>query len=135
MDPLLRRIESLPDDGAYTVTFVLQDGQERGVVVRVTDGLPSVPAADLIPGWAADSDSFRATLAAVSAVHAARELAGPGRTRLSDVPGGWDVGLGNIVLSSTGLPTCVGHGDLEQRADGLYECSVCGALAILTDGA
>jgi hypothetical protein len=133
VEPLLRRIESLADDGAYTLTFALQDGQERSMVARVGDGGPTVPEANLIPGWPADSESFTAALAVVSAMHAARETAGPGRTRLSDVSGGWDVGLGNIVLSDAGLPLCVGHGDLEQREDGLYECPVCGALAVFTE--
>jgi hypothetical protein len=134
VNPLLRRIEALADDGAYTVLFGLPDGQERSLVMRAKDGEISVPEANLIPGWPAASDSFQAAVAAVAAMHSARESAGPGRVRLSDVPGGWDVGLGNIVLADSGMPACVGHGELEPREGALFECVTCGALALF-DGA
>lgn len=126
----MRRIEALADDGAYAVTFVMPDNQERSVLMRVTNGAVSIPEANLIPGWAADSASFEATLAAIAAVHAARALAGSGRSHLLDLPGGWDVTLGNVVLSGPGQPSCVSHGGLEETEPTRYECPVCGAAAL-----
>lgn len=126
----MRRIEALADDGAYAVTFLMPDNQERSVLLRVTDGTVTVPGANLIPGWASDSPSFEATLAAVTAVHTARALASSGRSQLLDLPGGWDVTLGNIVLSGAGQPNCVSHGDLEETEPAKYACPVCGAAAL-----
>lgn len=123
----MRRVEALADDGAYTVTFLMPDNQERSVLLRVTDGTVTIPEANLIPGWAADSPSFGAALAAV---HAARTLASCGRSQLLDLPGGWDVTLGNIVLSRAGQPNCVSHGDLEETEPSRYACPVCGAAAL-----
>lgn len=126
----MRRIEVLADDGAYAVTFLMPDNQERSVLLRVTDGNVTIPEANLIPGWAADSPSFEAALTAIAAVHAARTLASSGRSQLLDLPGGWDVTLGNVVLSGAGEPNCVSHGGLEETEPARYECPVCGAAAL-----
>jgi hypothetical protein len=130
VDPLLHRIEALPRRGAYAVTFVLPDGQERTVVTVTTDGQVSLPAANLVEGWAEGSDSFQAVLAAILAVGAAREISGAGRVLLLDVDGGWDVSIGNIILSESGQPACVSHGDLEPTRPGIFECPTCGAVAL-----
>lgn len=126
----MRRVEALADDGAYAVTFVMPDNQERSVLMRVTKDTVSIPEANLIPGWASDSPSFKAVTAAIIAVHTARTLASAGRSQLLDLPGGWDVTLGNIVLSKAGHPNCVSHGDLEETEPAKYACPVCGAAAL-----
>lgn len=130
MDPLLHRVEALPKRGSYAVTFVLPDGQERSVVAQSTGGEIALPAANLFDGWSADSASLRAALAAVAAVHEARVLAGAGRVLLLDTEGGWDVSIGNVMLSPGGRPMCVAHGDLAEAGDGFFECAACGASAM-----
>jgi hypothetical protein len=126
----MRRIEALADDGAYAVAFRMPDNQERSVLLRVADGIVSIPEANLIPGWAADSPSSEAALSAIAAVHAARALASSDRSQLLDLPGGWDVTLGNVVLSGTGQPNCVSHGGLDETEPSRYQCPVCGAAAL-----
>jgi hypothetical protein len=145
VNPLLRRIEALNDIGGYTnageyvdscdytATFLLPDGGERAIMIAVAGSEVSAPAANLIPGWPSESESFQAVLAAVRAVHLARTSVSERRPSLLDVPGGWDVGLGNITLSDNGIPTCVSHGELAvlDPSDGSrYECEACGASAI-----
>ena len=49
-----------------------------------------------------------------------------------DVTGGWDVSLGNIVLSAQGVPSCVSHGDLETTDGVSFHCVGCGARGIYT---
>ncbi len=90
-----------------------------------------VAEANLPDGWSHDSDAFRATADAVRAVHQARS-AGPPATTLVDVDGGWDVGLGNVVLNVEGVPSCTAHGAM-RAANDLYECAECGARAALAD--
>lgn len=145
VNPLLRRIEALNDiggytkdgeyvdSGDYTATFLLPDGGERTIMIAVAGDEVSAPAANLIPGWPPESESFQAALAAVRAMHGARTAVSERRPSLLDVPGGWDVGLGNITLSDNGIPTCVSHGELAvlDPSDGSrYECEACGASAI-----
>ncbi|HEU5270887.1 MAG TPA: hypothetical protein VFU36_13260 [Jatrophihabitans sp.] len=128
MDPRLTKIEALTEAGCYTVTVTLGSGEERSVVARVRDDEVALPAA-AVDGWSAESASYPATLAAVQAVHAARELAGPQDRRLSDVAGGWDVSLGNVVLDPDGRPSCVTHGELAAEPGERYRCAECGAVA------
>jgi hypothetical protein len=135
VDPLLQRIEAVPEHGCYSVTFKLPGDRERSVIMKVTDpaadGVPEVvvPEANMIAGWSRSSDTFRAVLTAVRAVAAARQVGG-GEELLRDVPGGWDVGVGNVVLED-GLPACVAHGPLEltEAGSGTYACATCGASA------
>ncbi len=129
MDPLLHRIEALPRAGTYAVTFVMPDGQQRSVVMHATGGTVEVPEASRLDGWPSGSSSYQAALASVAATHNARELAGTGRVLLQDVEGGWDVSLGNVILSATG-PACVAHGDMELTRPALFTCATCGAAAI-----
>jgi hypothetical protein len=125
----LQRIEALPGNGRYAVTFRRDDGGEQTAVMDVTGDGVQVAEANLPTGWTRESDAFRATADAVRAVHQAR-AAGPAASTLVDVDGGWDVGLGNVVLSASGTPSCTAHG--EMTSDGAtYECPECGARAML----
>jgi hypothetical protein len=129
VDPLLRRIEALSEDGYYALGFLMGDGHERSMVVRLGDNEVDVPEANLIEGWARTSASFRAAVTAVRAVDQARKVVGPRSVPLRDVPGGWDVSLGNVTLSETGQPVCVAHGELALMESATYQCPSCGALA------
>jgi hypothetical protein len=129
VDPLVQRIEALPKRGSYAVTLVLDDGQERILVVTLVDGAPVLPAANRPEGWAADSQSARALLSAVSALHDARAIAGAGRAQLVDIDGGWDVSIGNVTLAENGEPQCVSHGAMALE-DGVWTCPECGAAAM-----
>jgi hypothetical protein len=125
----LQRIEALPGTGRYAVTFRRDDGGEQTAVVDVSVDGVHVAQANLPDGWTSDSDAFRATTDAVRAVHQAR-AAEPTAVSLVEVDGGWDVGLGNVVLSPAGVPACTAHGDM--AADGAaYQCAECGARAAL----
>ncbi|HET6208791.1 MAG TPA: hypothetical protein VFD94_00335 [Jatrophihabitans sp.] len=134
MDPQLFKIEALAEPGCYSLTFQLDGGDERAVVARVRDQQAVLPA-NAFTGWPADAPSHRAVVSAVQLLHQARELAGPSRSRLIDLAGGWDVGLGNVVLHD-GWPSCVSHGRLaepEPEAEpGTFRCAECGAAAGLT---
>jgi len=130
---MLHRIEALADHGSYAVGFLLADGREHIVVMRVVNGAVHLPAANLLDDWAPGSASFDAVVAAIRAVDEARALAGPRRAQLADVPGGWDVTLGNITLSGAGHPTCVAHGGLEVAEGTRYVCPACGAAALFGD--
>jgi hypothetical protein len=134
VDPLLHRIDALPEQGCYAASFVIANGQERGMVVRVVDGEVVVPPANLIPGWSATSESFRAAAAAILAVDHARDQSGGREALLRDVPGGWDVSVGNVSLSESGQPTCEAHGELELTQPDTYECPTCGAQALYGGG-
>jgi hypothetical protein len=129
MDPLLTKIEALSEPGCYSVTFTLTSGENRAVVMRMRGDEPVVPVAGSIPGWLPESAASTATIEVVRALHQARQLAGTTTSRLLDLDGGWDVGIGNVVLSAEGLPACVAHGSLEQAEPGVFRCPVCGAAA------
>lgn len=128
MDPLLTRIEASARAGEYAVTVALPDGSERALVMTVTDDDVHLPAAAGIEGWATGSASYRAVAEAVLAVDRARRIGPPG-VQLQDVPGGWDVTLGNVALGADGTPQCVAHGALEAAGDGRWACAECGAAA------
>ncbi len=134
MDPLLQRIEALTEPGCYSLTFTLISGEDRSVVLRMRGDEPVAPAADAFAGWIPGSDTFTATIAVVRALHRARRLAGPSIARLRDVEGGWDVGIGNVVLSDRGAPSCVAHGELAPAEPAVYRCQVCGAAATYESG-
>ena len=132
MAAILHRIEALPGAGRYAVTFRRDDGGEQTAVVDVTGDGIHVAEANLPDGWTRDSDAFRTTTNAVRAMHQAR-AAGRAAIALIDVPGGWDVGLGNVVLSATGVPSCTAHGEMVVDGE-VYECAECGGRAALTEG-
>ncbi len=125
----LFRIEALPGDGRYAVSFERADGSDQTAVVHLTaDGI-AVAEASLPVGWTRDSEAFAATAAAVVAFDAARRYA-PAGPALRDVEGGWDVSLGNVVLGESGQPTCIAHGAMTQ-AESAYLCTECYARARL----
>jgi hypothetical protein len=125
----LIRIEALPGDGRYAVTFQRVDGSEQTAVMHLTDDGLAVAEASLPAGWTRDSEAFVATTAAVLAFDVARRHA-PAAPFLRDIDGGWDVSLGNVVLNESGKPTCTAHGEMTQT-DTDYLCTECYARAVL----
>jgi hypothetical protein len=125
----LVRIEVLPGDGRYAVTFERSDGSEQTAVVSLTQHGVEVAEASLPSGWSKDSAAFAATVAALEAFAAAREHA-PTAPSLRDVEGGWDVSLGNVVLGPSGMPTCSAHGEMTQTQQD-WLCPECYARAVL----
>ena len=130
MEPMLTAVEAMSEQGCYTAQFRLSNGAEQSAILRVRDGVVGAPEANMIAGWSPESASFRAVIAVISAMDEARNLAGSQQPRLLDVDGGWDVGLGNVVLSPAGIPSCVAHGDLEPVGDERWRCPECGAGAL-----
>lgn len=138
MGAVLHRIEALPGEGRHAVTFRRPDGTEQTAIVHLAadaadadgaDGELDVAEASLPAGWTRSSELFQVTAAAVRAFDRARRTAASAGPALRDVPGGWDVGLGNVVLGDSGVPTCTGHG--EMTGDGeTYTCPECGAQAV-----
>jgi hypothetical protein len=98
----LFRIEALPGDRRYAVSFERADGSEQTAVVHLGDDGVSVAEASLPAGWSRGSRAWQATAAAVTAFDEARRHA-PAAPALRDVEGGWDVSLGNVVLGKTGV--------------------------------
>lgn len=129
MDTVLHRIEALPGEGRYAVTFRRSDGGEQSAVAQITGTGIEIAESALPAGWHRESDLFRGTSAAVRALDAARHLV-PSSAALCDVDGGWDVGLGNVVLRISGVPECTAHGDLTDQG-GVWVCADCGARALL----
>jgi hypothetical protein len=129
MDAVLHRIEGLPGDGRYAVTFRRADGSEQTAVGELADGALAVAAASLPTGWTSGSAQFAAVADAVQAFDAARRL-GAATAQLRDVAGGWDVSLGNVVPGPGGRPVCTAHGEMGPAAEG-FVCAECGARALL----
>lgn len=130
MEPMLTGIDAMAEQGCYSARFQLANGAEQSVVLRVRNGEVAAPEANMIAGWSPQSESFRAVIAVVSAMDQARRLAGAQRPQLLDIDGGWDVGLGNVLLDGDGLPACVAHGRLQQGTGERWECEQCGAAAL-----
>ena len=128
VDPLLQRIEALPREGQYSVTVRLEGGHERTIVAQVDHDLVTLPSANLPSGWSAESESLKATTAAVLAVDHARHV-GSTLAVLQDLPGGWDVSMGNVMLTEQG-PVCITDGPMELSGPGQFVCAVCGAGAL-----
>ena len=130
VEPMLTAVEAMTEQGCYTARFRLSNGAEQSAILRVRDGVVGAPEANMIAGWSPESGSFRAVIAVISAMDEARNLAGSQQPRLLDVDGGWDVGLGNVLLDSEGLPACVAHGRLQQGTGDRWACEECGAAAL-----
>jgi hypothetical protein len=129
MGVLLHAVEALPGAGRYVATFRTADGVEQAAVVQVgDDGTITAAEASLPTGWTSGSPEHRALATVVLSLHRARELAPPAAA-LYDVPGGWDVSLGNVVLTD-GVPTCTADGPMDSVGEGRYQCSVCEAAAL-----
>jgi hypothetical protein len=125
----LFRIEALPGDRRYAVSFERADGSEQTAVVHIADDGVTVAEASLPAGWTRGSQAWTATAAAVVAFDDARRHA-PAAPALRDVDGGWDVSLGNVVLGKTGVPTCTAHGEMTKSGDE-FLCTECYARAAL----
>ena len=129
MDPLLRKIEALDEPGCYSVTFTLDTGEDRAVVIRMRGDEPVVPSANSFTGWAPGSRIVTATVAVVRALHQARQSTGGSGAQLADIDGGWDVSIGNVVLSPDGSTQLRGARRAGPSGDGVYRCETCGAAA------
>jgi hypothetical protein len=139
MDAALHRIEALPGDGRFAVTFRRPDGSEQSVIVHLEAGADGstveVAEASLPAGWVRATPAFDALGAAVTAFAAARRDHAPAGLTLHDVDGGWDVSLGNVVLGDSGQPVCTAHGELTRdEGTGRYVCAECGAAAVVRGG-
>ena len=128
MDAVLHRIEALPGAGRYAVTFRIDDGSEQTAVMDVDGSDVQVAEASLPPGWTLASEGFVRCAAALVAMDVARRSV-TGGASLRDVEGGWDVMLGNVVLTGAG-PACTAHGAMTDRG-GVWTCPECGAQALL----
>ena len=112
------------------MTFRRGDGGEQ-TAIAPRGGTDELVVADagLPTGWTHDTPAFDAAAAAIRALDAARRLA-PVAAVLRDVAGGWDVGLGNVVLGPDACPTCTAHGAMQDDG-GTWSCAECGARAEL----
>ncbi len=128
MDVGLHRIEALPGEGRYSVTFAAAGASEQSAVVQLRETGVDVAPASLPPGWEPDSDAFVLLVEALRAFERARHQP-DAAAELQDVEGGWDVMLGNVVLSRSGVVTCAAHAALLQDEPGLWSCPECGARA------
>ena len=129
MGAVLHRIEALPGEGRHAVTFRRADGTEQTAIVHLVEDEIEVAEASLPAGWTRSSEPFRVTADAVRAFDQARRAAAGAGPSLRDVPGGWDVGLGNVVLADSGVPTCTAHGEMTPAGE-TYTCPDCGAQAL-----
>jgi hypothetical protein len=123
----LHRIEALPGAARYAVSFRHDDGSEQAAVIEFGDDGATIAEASLPDEWRTPA-ARTALFDAVRAVDAARSAVSGAHLSLRDVPGGWDVSLGNVVLSA-GVPTCTAHGPLDLQGD-RYVCAECGAAAL-----
>ena len=130
MGAMPHRIEAMPGDGRYALTFRLAGGGEHSVVVQVSDGTVTMAAASLPGGWDAAATTHDAVVRAVLALDEARATTRVSGT-LADLAGGWDVSLGNVVLGYAGVPECAAHGPMVEGGGGLWSCTECGAQAVL----
>lgn len=126
---ILHRIEALAGAGRYAVTFQRDDGAEQTAIVEVTQDRVSAAEASLPPGWTLESDAFLAVAEAVQAVERARGSRSDSAS-LTDVAGGWDVMMGNVVLNRDGVPACIAHGPMQLRSGWVYLCLECEARAL-----
>lgn len=125
----LVRIEALPGNGRYAVSFERSDGSEQTAVMHLGQDGIAVAEASLPAGWTRESEAFAATAAVLRAFDQARRHA-PAAPALRDVEGGWDVSLGNVVLDASGTPTCTAHGAMTPNEQD-YLCTECYARARL----
>jgi hypothetical protein len=132
---VLHRIEALPGDGRYALTFRRADGGEQAVVVQIPQPDGADPAdpldvaeSSLPPGWTRRDVAFAEMVTAVLALERSRAATRPTAGVLRDLEGGWDVSLGNVVLDLYGAPWCIAHGEM-TAAGTVWTCPECGAQA------
>jgi hypothetical protein len=130
VDAALHRIEALPGDGRYAVTYRRSDGSEQTAVVHLTDAGATVAEASLPTGWTRSTEAFVATVEALVAVERSRRASAPAEGVLRDRDGGWDVSLGNVVAGEGGAPSCISHGLMENPDGSTWICAECGAAAL-----
>jgi hypothetical protein len=128
---VLHRIEALAGEGRYTLTFHAVGGGEQSAVAQVRGAEVSIASASLPEGWEQGSPQLVAAVRAVLALHDSRTVTRPDGT-LRDVEGGWDVGLGNVVIGSSGHPECTAHGLMVEASGGLWTCEECGAQGVVS---
>ena len=134
-DALLHRLEALPGEGRYAVTFRSHDGLEQTAVVQL--GAPdasgdrpvTVAEASLPAGWTRASEPFLVAVEAIHAMERSRAISAPPGAVLRDIDGGWDVSLGNVVVGDDGRPHCIAHGEMEPDGE-TWTCPECGAQAL-----
>jgi hypothetical protein len=134
VDAILHRLEALPGEGRWAVTFRRGDGSEQTAVAHVTGDDPDtaeveVAEASLPNAWARTDPAWLAAADAVRAGERSRRTSTPNTAVLRDPDGGWDVSLGNVVLGTDGRPACIAHGPLAAGAE-LWTCAECGAVAV-----
>ena len=129
VEPLLHGVESLPERGAYLLTLIFPDQQKQTVIAKITDEAVTIPAASMVRDWPEDSESYQQMTQTLLAFEATRQAVTGQVQQLRDVPGGWDVAIGNVILNADGKPTCADHGVMEQIATRCF-CEECKAQAI-----
>jgi len=123
---VLHRIEALPGNGRYAVTFRGSGGEQTSVVGVQGDAV-AVAEANLPDGWRPGTPRYDSLASAVLAVDRARAAAPPVRA-VQDVDGGWDVALGHVVLEGV-VPACTAPGRMQPLGENRFECAECGACA------
>jgi hypothetical protein len=127
VDVGLHRIEALPGEGRYAVTFRAAGGAEQNAVAHLNENGLDVAPASLPATWQPGTEAFALLADAVAALDRARR-AGTAPAELLDVDGGWDVMLGNVVLELGNIVACAAHGTM-HLVDDLWTCPECGARA------
>jgi hypothetical protein len=128
VEAALHRIEALPGVGRYSVTFRTPEGAELSAVVQVNGLEVDVAPASLPTDWQPDGPAFTLLVDAVLAMDTARHTA-KAPAELIDVPGGWDVMIGNVLLDG-GIVTCAAHSAMRMNDAQEWVCPECGAKAI-----
>jgi hypothetical protein len=128
VDAALHRIEALPGAGRYAVTFRDRSGAEHAAVAQVTGATVELPAARLPADWEPGGAAYPHLVAALVAIDTARRSA-QAPAELIDVPGGWDVMIGTVLLTD-GIVTCAAHSAMRLTDSGEWVCPECGARAI-----
>jgi hypothetical protein len=132
MDVGLHRIEALPGEGRYSVTFRGSGGAEQNTVAQINGTDVEIAPASLPSGWDSGTDPHTLLCEAIQSLdRARRSSAAP--AELSDVDGGWDVMIGNVVLETGNIVTCAAHGVM-RLVDGIWTCPECGARAVFAAG-
>ena len=132
MDVGLHGIEALPGQGRYTITFRGAGGAEQTAIAQLNGPRLEIAPASLPDGWEAGSEQHGLLHAAISALEMARHSV-HAPAELQDVDGGWDVMIGNVVLSPGNIVTCAAHGVM-HLVDDVWTCPECGARATFVQG-
>jgi hypothetical protein len=132
VDEVLHRIEALPGDGRFAICFRGAAGTEHVTVAQLRAGELDIAPATLPAGWEPGGEAYGLLVDVVNALDRARRP-GTAQAQLFDVPGGWDVMIGNVVLERGETVACAAHGPM-QNQDGIWMCLECGAKAAFAPG-